>query len=91
MSTVHTWRESFLFAGAEPNKKHPKGLPPVPGWVTCAWCGAQVCQQGYGKKATLYWRASARHEWTSLTEPACLCPTCGTTLPSSEEPKEMKR
>lgn len=63
----HEWERRWVFLGAPPSKEHPKGLPPVEAWITCKVCGAQVCQQG---KGSVFYRASAYHEWASA-EPRC--------------------
>lgn len=70
MTVQHAWRRQFLFEGRAPSEKEPAGKPPVESWLTCATCGAQVCQQGRGKTATFLYRADAKHEWAS-DEPAC--------------------
>lgn len=70
---AHAWSQTFIFLGAPPSKTHPKGLPPVEGWVTCSRCGAQICQQSRGKTARFFLRESARHEWHEIEPPLKVC------------------
>lgn len=66
----HSWSRNFLFAGRAPSEAHPDGKPPVESWATCATCGAQICQMGYGKKSFYVYRARAIDEWATV-EPTC--------------------
>jgi hypothetical protein len=77
----HIWSRNFLYEGRAPDEKNEKGKHPVETWVVCSVCGTQVCQMGYGSKAQLVYRETARHEWTSV-EPEChVPPTVKVPLP----------
>jgi hypothetical protein len=65
----HDWQKTVLAPAQLPSEKHPKGKPEVEGWIRCRRCGAQVCQQGYGRKAQTLYRASAAHEWVPEAPP----------------------
>jgi hypothetical protein len=69
----HVWRENIL-APARLDQKRSR--PKVNWWPKCVNCEAQVCQNGYGQKAQLFYRASAYQEWTEKI-PSCRCSTRG--------------
>lgn len=78
MSRAHEWERSFFPQVGE------KALarPPVESWVRCRTCGTQVCQQGYGRKAQVFYRRTSEHAWTSEEPP---CETYAELLASAEE------
>ena len=76
-SMSHAWQKTVL----APARLHPtRSRPEVLGLVTCVGCGSQAMQSGYGRKAQLFFRESAYHEW-SETVPPCRCSMCGSTVP----------